>query len=86
MTRRPAARSTGERARKNMDMDAEKLASAQRVLGARSETETVDLALDYVLLQGEVFGALDRLAALGGLDDPFAAAPPRAGRRRVTEP
>jgi hypothetical protein len=38
------------RTRKNMDMDAAKLAEAQKVLGARSETETVDLALDYVRL------------------------------------
>ncbi|MGH7621128.1 MAG: hypothetical protein ACREMU_02210, partial [Gemmatimonadaceae bacterium] len=46
------------RTRKNMDMDAEKLAKAQALLGARTETEAVDRALDYVLFQGEVFGAL----------------------------
>jgi hypothetical protein len=68
-----------------MDMDAEKLAKAQEVLGASSETETVDMALDYVLFQGGVLGALRRLAALGGLDDPFAASAPRP-RRRVAEP
>lgn len=72
------------RTRKNMDMDPAKLARAQRILGARSETETVDLALDYVLFQGEVFTALDRLAELGGLEDRFAA--PAGGRRRVAEP
>jgi hypothetical protein len=68
-----------------MDMNAEKLAKAQEVLGANSETETVDMALDYVLFQGGVLGALRRLAALGGLDDPFAAPAPRT-RRRVAEP
>jgi hypothetical protein len=68
------------RVRKNMDMDAAKLAAAQRVLGARTETETVDRALDYVVFQGEVFAALDSLVALGGLDDPF-----EAPRRRVAE-
>ena len=73
------------RTRKNMDMDAEKLARAQKVLGARSETETVDMALDYVLFQGEVFDALDRLADSGGLEDVFAAAASRS-RRRVAEP
>jgi Arc/MetJ family transcription regulator len=75
------------RVRKNMDMDAHKLAEAQRVLGAATETEAVDLALDYVLFQGEVFGALDRLAALGGLDDPYAAFPARrpTSRRKVAE-
>jgi hypothetical protein len=73
------------RTRKNMDMDPEKLARAQKVLGARSETETVDMALDYVLFQGEVFDALDRLAAGGGLDDVFSA-PASRSRRRVAEP
>ena len=69
-----------------MDMDARKLAAAQRVLGARSETETVDRALDYVVALGDEFAALDRLAALGGLDDPFAAPAAGAKRRRVAEP
>jgi hypothetical protein len=66
-------------------MNAEKLAKAQEVLGATSETETVDMALDYVLFQGGVLAALRRLAVLGGLDDPFAAPTPRT-RRRVAEP
>lgn len=74
------------RTRKNMDMDAEKLAQAQRVLGTRSETETVDLALEYVLYQAEVFDALDRLAAAGGLVDAFTSGPPSRSRRRVAEP
>ena len=73
------------RTRKNMDMDAAKLAKAQEVLGARSETETVDMALDYVLFQAEVFGALDRLSESGGLADVFSAPVPRT-RRRVAEP
>jgi hypothetical protein len=68
--------------RKNMDMDAKKLAAAQEILGARTETETVDLALDYVVTVGAEFAALDRLAALGGLEDPFTERP-RA--RRVAE-
>ena len=67
-----------------MDMDPAKLAKAQALLGARSETETVDMALDYVLFQGDVFDALDRLAARGGLEDAFSA--PARARRRVAEP
>lgn len=74
------------RTRKNMDMDAEKLTQAQRVLGARTETETVDLALEYVLYQAEVFDALDRLTAAGGLVDAFTSAPASRSRRRVSEP
>jgi hypothetical protein len=67
-----------------MDMDAAKLAAAQMVLGARTETEAVDLALEYVLFQDEVFAALDRLAALGGLDDVYGA-DARPARRHVAE-
>jgi Arc/MetJ family transcription regulator len=70
------------RVRKNMDMDAKKLAAAQRILGTVTETETVDLALEYVVTIGSEFAALDRLAALGGLDDPFGE---RAKPRRVAE-
>jgi hypothetical protein len=74
-----------ERVRKNMDMDPGKLADAQALLGTRTETETVDVALDYVLFQGNVMGALDRLAALGGLDDPFGDYDVPAKGRRVAE-
>jgi hypothetical protein len=59
-------------ARKNMDMDVAKLELARQALGARTDTETIDRALDYVLFQAEVFTALDRLAELGGLSDPYA--------------
>jgi hypothetical protein len=72
------------RVRKNMDMDARKLAAVQELLGARTETETVDMALDYVLFQSDVFGALDRLAELGGLEEPYAQRA-RPARGRVAE-
>jgi hypothetical protein len=66
-----------------MDMDARKLAEARRVLGARTDTEAVDRALDHVICQERVFAALDRLAELGGLDDVFArAGSSRRGTRR----
>lgn len=78
----PAPGASEERVRKNMDMDANKLHAARRILGTRTDTETIDHALDYVIFQGEVFGALDALAALGGLDD---IAEPARPRRQVTE-
>jgi hypothetical protein len=59
-------------ARKNMDMDVRKLTAARSILGARSDTETVELALDEVIFQATVGEALDRLSALGGLDDIYA--------------
>ncbi|HVX40699.1 MAG TPA: hypothetical protein VHB25_14110 [Gemmatimonadaceae bacterium] len=81
---RPPTHSAHERVRKNMDMDAAKLAEAQRILGTRTDTETVDQALDYVVFVGEEFATLDRLAALGGLATPFDDVVSRP--RRVAEP
>jgi hypothetical protein len=78
----PRATETGERIRKSMDMDAAKLEEARRILGARTDTDAVNQALDYVIFQGEVFGALDALASLGGVDDLDDQAPPA---RRVAE-
>jgi hypothetical protein len=51
--------------RKNMVMDQAKLSLAKRVLGARTETEAVDAALDLVAFRAEVFAGLDALAATG---------------------
>ena len=58
--------------RKNMDMDARKLAEARRILGARNDTEAVDRALDAVVYQDAVFAALDRLVEAGGVSDVYA--------------
>ena len=82
--RKPAAEPPGSRVRKNMDMDPAKLEAARVVLGASSDTETVDMALALVASQGRVLGALERMAAGGGLADVYAEAP---GRRmaRVSE-
>ncbi len=55
--------------RKNMEMDAAKLEAARRILGVRTEKETVDRALDQVVFRSEVLSALDRLAAAGGIED-----------------
>lgn len=78
----PRAPEAGERIRKNMDMDAAKLEEARRILGARTDTDAVNQALDYVIFQGEVFGALDALASLGGIDD---LDEPASSARRVAE-
>ncbi len=54
------------RVRKNMDMDPAKLQAAQAALGTRSETETVDRALDLVLGRARFDAALDRISRGGG--------------------
>lgn len=55
------------RVRKNMDMDPAKLAAAQRVLGTRSETETVDRALELAIGRRRLSELMDQFAARGGL-------------------
>ena len=62
-------------------MDVVKLAAAREYLGASSDTETIDWALDDVVFHARVSGALDRLAALGGLNDIYAE--PEKRPRRV---
>ncbi len=79
------ARSTGGKvARKNMDMDTVKLRRARALLGARTETETVDRALDLVIFQADLESAIDGLAAAGGLSEPYAdlVMKSSSGRRR----
>lgn len=81
------AHGVSARERKNMDMDAGKLARARAILGARSDTEAVDLALDLVAFHDDVASALDRLTRAGGLTEAY----PRAGgnvpgSRKVAKP
>ena len=79
--RRPRKVSEPVLARKNMDMDVHKLDAARAILGARSDTETIDRALEYVIAEHKEFAALDSLHALGGLEDVYGNAP--ASRPRV---
>jgi len=55
-----------------MLMDQRKLRLVRRYLGASTETQAVDAALDLVAFQAEVLAALDRLAAHGPIRDIYA--------------
>ncbi|MGH7637480.1 MAG: hypothetical protein ACREOK_07490 [Gemmatimonadaceae bacterium] len=74
------------RERKNMDIDVRKLAAARRVLGARSDTETIDLALDLVAFHDEVSSALDRLTRAGGVAEVYRRGTSQSSVLRVSEP
>lgn len=82
-TKSPGRVSEPALARKNMDMDVTKLDAARRILGARSDTEAVDRALEYVIQQNRELVALDRLYELGGLADVYGNAR-RATRSKRT--
>ena len=72
----------GGRVRKNMDMDARKLAQVRELFGVRTDTEAVDQALNMVLFQTRVLAGIDRLAAAGGVVDVYAQCEPRTVRKR----
>jgi hypothetical protein len=55
--------------RKNLNIDQRKLDLARRALGAKTETETVDTALDAIAFRKELSEGVTRLRAAGGLKD-----------------
>ena len=57
--------------RKNMVMDQRKLDTAREVLGAATETQAVDLALDLVVFRQELVGGIKALRKAGGIADVF---------------
>jgi hypothetical protein len=65
---RPSSRRAGW-VRKNVVMDQRKLDLARRVLGAGSETEAIDRALDFVAFREELANGFTAVRRTGGVDD-----------------
>lgn len=57
--------------RKNLNIDQKKLDQVRSLLGARTETEAVDQALDVVLLRQELVRGVRRIAGSGGVENVF---------------
>ncbi|HEX8690932.1 MAG TPA: hypothetical protein VF746_00715 [Longimicrobium sp.] len=55
--------------RKNMRIDQEKLDRAKKILGTKTETETVEAALDLVAFRREVYAGLDRIGGSNSIRD-----------------
>jgi hypothetical protein len=55
--------------RKNVVMDQRKLDAARRVLGVDTETEAIDLALDFVAFRRELAQGIAAMRRAGGIDD-----------------
>ena len=53
--------------RRKMLTDQRTVDAAKAAVGAHTETAAVDAALDLAVFRAEVFRALDRLVAVGGL-------------------
>jgi len=57
--------------RKNLNIDQAKLDRVKDLLGARSETEAIDQALDLLLLREELIEGIRRIAGTGGVRDVY---------------
>jgi Arc/MetJ family transcription regulator len=82
--RRGAEAKKADRIRKNIDIDAGKLAEARRILGTPNDTATVDQALDDIIFVHELTSAMHRLAAAAPLVTAEGARRTR-GAKRVVE-
>jgi hypothetical protein len=56
--------------RKNLRLDQTKIDRARKILGTKTETETIEQALDLVAFRDEVVSGLEKLAGSGILRDP----------------
>lgn len=69
-----ASRARAKRAgwvRKNIVMDQRKLDAARRALGVDTETEAIDLALDFVAFRRELVQGIAAMRRMGGVEDVF---------------
>ena len=57
--------------RKNFNLDEIKLKKAQRILRAKTETETIDQALNLVVFRKEILDSLKRTKGKGGVETVF---------------
>jgi hypothetical protein len=53
--------------RKNFYLDEAKIRRARKILGVRTETETIDRALDLVLFRKEILASLEKARGKGGV-------------------
>ena len=57
--------------RKNFNLDnpgEKKILRAKRILGAKTETEAIDSALDLVVFREEIVKSLEKVAGKGGVE------------------
>jgi hypothetical protein len=69
-----ARRSPAEKSavrRKNLNIDQDKLDRAVEILGARSETDAIDQALDLLVFREELLAGIDQIAGKGGIENYF---------------
>jgi hypothetical protein len=61
--------------RKNMRLSQDLIDRARKILGTRTETETVEQALELVAFREEVVEGIAALAGTNAVEDPFRGDP-----------
>jgi hypothetical protein len=59
--------------RKNLRLSQTKIDKAKKILGTKTETETIEQALDLVAFRKEVVAGLEKFAGSGLVRDPDSA-------------
>jgi hypothetical protein len=72
--------------RKNMRISQEKLDRARKILGTKTETETVDAALDMIAFRKEVLEGVRRIAGSNSMRDIYAEEEETSGLHPRYEP
>ena len=57
--------------RKNYYLDEVKIRRVRTILGAKTETEAIDAALNLVLFKKEILKSLEKVAGKGGVEKIF---------------
>jgi len=57
--------------RKNYYLDERKIKKAKTILGARTETQAINAALDMVVFRKEILDSLEKVAGKGGVEKIF---------------
>lgn len=57
--------------RKNYYLDEKKIRRVRSILGAKTETEAIDAALDLVVFQKDILKSLEKVAGKGGVEKVF---------------
>ena len=79
--------SQGERIiRKNMRISQDNLDRARQILGTRTETETVDAALDMIAFRQEALTGVRRIAGSRGMRDVYAEEEPAGSTPHAKRP
>ncbi|MEX0892809.1 MAG: hypothetical protein WEB88_11620 [Gemmatimonadota bacterium] len=58
--------------RKNLRLTQAKINRAKKILGTKTETETIEEALDLVAFRQEITVGIDRIAGTGAIQDIFS--------------